>query len=381
MKIRVVAILSILLCLCVIPSAVAEIKGNCEYEEMEDGTLRIIDYWGETVRMEIPKKMDGKVVTSIGDYAFEGAYTLKEVTMPDSIVDIGEYAFSECSALEVVTLPSSLQKMGAYAFADCLNLKRVKFTPGMQEIGEGAFYGCSKLISVSLPGSVQRIGMDAFRDCENLSNLVLNRGLESIESNAFNGCVALEQVDIPDTVTFLGYYAFAQCDSLKRVSLPASIQELESTDGKDEPFWLCPNVNLEVQKDTYAYRVFTGVGMPYERVGNQRLVRHDEWVFLDYEILAEYEGGTTDVCVLEYMGWEESVEISETIFDTCRVVAIADNAFADCEQLQRLTIPASVVQIGHDIFGGRKDVVVCVEPGSCAERYCRENKIGYSILH
>ena len=58
---------------------------------------------------------------------------------------------------------------------------------------------------------------------------------------------------------------------------------------------------------------------------------------------------------------------------------IGDHAFRNCKQLRKVTIPSSVDEIGIGVFDGcnLNLLTVTVAPYSCAEKYCRENKIKY----
>ena len=52
-----------------------------------------------------PVKVEiGSAVTSIGEYVFDARYTLKSVTIPDSVTSIGNNTFYECSNLTTVTI-------------------------------------------------------------------------------------------------------------------------------------------------------------------------------------------------------------------------------------------------------------------------------------
>lgn len=373
------------LCLLLAAGALAEWRGACEYMPLDEETAVLVSYTGNAETLDIPKKLDGYILVEIADCAFAGSTTLREVSFPDSITVIGGEAFRGCVALKRVTLPSSLEIIGQYAFAECPALTRVTFTPGMDGIGDSAFYNCASLMSINLPSSVTRIGANAFCGCSGLASVQLSRGLESIAERAFAGCTALEQVDLPETLVSLGFYAFDQCVNLKRVSVPDSLEYLDIGSRRDDPFWRCPKVVLEVNPDSAAYALFTDDWMPYEPVGARKLARRDEWAYLDFEPAEEdaawwdEEGATGDVRVTEYMGDKESFTVPETLFGY-PVTAIGDGAFEACGMLETLTIPACVTEIGDDILGGRTDVTVVVEKGSVAETYCRDNGLTFDYI-
>lgn len=60
------------------------------------------------------------------------------------------------------------------------------------------------------------------------------------------------------------------------------------------------------------------------------------------------------------------------------VESIGDGAFYGCTSLTSVTIPASVTSIGRYAFSGCDNLMIICNEGSCAERYCRENRLRYT---
>lgn len=140
----------------------------------------------------------GSQLHSIGEYAFLGCSSLREIELPPSLEDLGEGAFRE-TGLREITIPSSVSKLP-----------------------KGLFAWCGRLRSVSLPDSLLDIGSHAFAYCGALEQIQIPSGVAHIGSNAFSRCVALKSVEIPDAVTELESYAFSDCVSLKTAKLPAN---------------------------------------------------------------------------------------------------------------------------------------------------------------
>ena len=121
----------LILVVCLILSATAEEKNGTynpryyDYILLDDGTVEIVGYTGREKELRIPDNLRGFTVTSIGERAFDGCYTLKSVMIPESITSIGDYAFSSCEALASVVIPDSVINMGANPFMNCENLNYI----------------------------------------------------------------------------------------------------------------------------------------------------------------------------------------------------------------------------------------------------------------
>ena len=135
-------------------------------------------------------------VTSIGDGAFEGCSSLRNIAIPSSVTSIGKSAFSGCSSLKYISIPKSVICLNGNPFygwngkLECLSpyfiyedevlfnkdkskiiscrvqgISSYIIPDSVTSIGDMAFLGCDSLRSVVIPDGVTSIGRDAFRDC------------------------------------------------------------------------------------------------------------------------------------------------------------------------------------------------------------------------
>ena len=182
-------------------------------------------------------------ITSIGNWAFHGCYDLKSITIPNSVSSIGEYAFMDCWSMTSVAIGNNVISIGEAAFGKCSRLKSITIPNNVSSIGKYAFWDCGNLKSITIPNSVILIGEAAFGHCKCLEVLngkyassdnrclvvdgVLNSfapsgltsyaipdGVTSIGKSAFNGCSGLTNITIPNSVTSIGANAFENCNSL-----------------------------------------------------------------------------------------------------------------------------------------------------------------------
>ena len=123
------------------------------YAVNEDGTVRITKFKGTETDVVIPSTIDGKRVTSIGDYAFYNCTSLTSVTIPDSVTSIGYRAFYNCESLTSVTISDSITSIESRTFYNCTSLTSVTIPDSVTSIGWGAFYGCESLTIRGKSGS------------------------------------------------------------------------------------------------------------------------------------------------------------------------------------------------------------------------------------
>ncbi|MBQ7383816.1 MAG: leucine-rich repeat domain-containing protein, partial [Clostridia bacterium] len=98
------------------------------------------------------------------------------VTIPDCVTSIGDYAFCGCRSLKNITIPNSVSIIGKRAFADCTSLTNIKVPNNTTSIGDSAFNSCTSLTRVDLPNSIKSIGNSTFNNCP--IKKVMYRGTE-----------------------------------------------------------------------------------------------------------------------------------------------------------------------------------------------------------
>ena len=341
--------------------------------ELDDGTLEISNYAGNSATYEIPGEIDGKKVVRIGDSAFINCTELTSVTIPDSVTDIRWRAFYNCVSLKSVTIPKSVIDIDNYAFGyyydsdsfgtkkiDGFKINYVKNTYGhmyalkngftdeaclltnelddgtleitkyvgnsatcvipseingkkVTEIGDSAFKGCTELTSITIPDGVIGIGNNAFSGCTSLETVTIPASVTYVGNSAFYGCTSLKSVTVPESVTYIGGYAFAECYSLKYADIPANVTGIGAS-----PFYNCrslENINTDEANKWYT----TVDGVLYDK---------------DKTELINYPAGKKD----------SSYVIPEGIR------TIREKAFYGCLNLCELTIPDSVTEIESGAF-------------------------------
>ena len=230
-------------------------------------------------------------IIAIGEKAFYECSSLKNVTIPDSVIDIAEAAFYKCSSLKSVIIPDSVTQIETFAFDNCSSLENVTIGNSVVSIGTQGFNQCSSLKSITIPDSVRSIGNDAFYECSELENITIGNDVLCIFPNAFYGC--------SNNLTTL------TTKSGTIIKIPKNGYSTE-------------------KKVTFIY-----------------VKQNSKDVEGDIEIP---EG----VIEIPFRAFENSLLKSITIPDSVRSIGI--NAFNYCSKLKSIAIPDSVTTIGNDAF-------------------------------
>ncbi|MCL2637236.1 MAG: leucine-rich repeat domain-containing protein [Oscillospiraceae bacterium] len=107
-----------------------------EYRAVSGG-IEITKYVGTSVKVNIPAKIEGEPVVSIGWGAFENS-GIMEVNIPNSVANIYGRAFWNNNGLTSITLPDSLTSIGNNAFAHCTGLTSITLPDSLTSIEKDA---------------------------------------------------------------------------------------------------------------------------------------------------------------------------------------------------------------------------------------------------
>ena len=353
--------------------------------EIENGKVTITDcdtsLSGDIV---LPSKIEGKPVTSIGNYAFFLCSSLTSITIPDSVTSIGNYAFWDCSSLTSITIPNGVTSIGNQAFDSCSSLTSVTIPDSVTSIGNYAFWDCSSLTSITIPDSVTSIGDSAFYRCSSLTSITIPSSVTSIGNFAFKDCSSLTSITIPSSVTSIGSYAFDGCSKLNQINVDTANTAYSSMngvlfdkdktelirypEGKTDTSYAIPNSVTSIDYDAfYGCSSLTSITIPngvtiiggsaFEDCSSLTSITIPNSVTSIY--ISTFSGCSSlasitipnSVTSIDYAAFSGCSSLTSiTISDS--VTSIGDDAFEDCSSLTSITIPDSVTSIGDCAFNG-----------------------------
>ena len=292
----------------------------------------ITGYSGYKSNLIIPSsiELDGKEVdvTEIGEEAFEGCDTLRNVVIPKSVKKIDKFAFDGCWSLHTIYCEFIEEPSGWNRNWNPLNIDVKWGYEGFHCDGETGFVYAefrdrfsnkylaifdykgtesnliipSSIVIKEEKVSVTTIGKEAFNGCHNLRTVVIPKSIEKVEDRAFAGCSSLHII---------------YCESSKQPS-----------------GW---NKNWN-SNDIYV--VWQYFGEREVKNGFNVAICLDETEYL-YAVITGYSGNKSNLVI------PSSIELGGEEVD---VTEIGEKAFDGCDTLRTVVIPKSIERVGSRAF-------------------------------
>jgi hypothetical protein len=263
-------------------------------------------------------------VTSIGNNAFSGCAKLTAIDIPNTVKSVGVSCFDGCAELESVILGhdedefdhDALMEIGAYAFQNCSKIATLFISKCVGSIGNGDFKECKSITSLTISRNIRTIGESAFYNCTGIKNVVIgsdeadgeivNTDGTEILNGAFDGCTAIETLSLYSDVKFIGNKAFYNCKSLKEVRIPCAT-------------------------DTIGEFAFA------------------DCTKLESAIIGYDDAANKAATVIKNQAFDGCTAMKSLSLHS-NVTRINYRAFFNCRQLLTVTIPRATVYIGEDAF-------------------------------
>lgn len=313
-------------------------------------------------------------VKKIANEAFANSFSLKSITIPNTVESIGERAFY-CTSLTGVKIPSAVKTIGKDAFDGCYDLKKITVDKNNKYFSydsTGALFNKSKtkLIvypigntanSYTVPNTVKIIGNKAFSGAANLESVTLSKNLTQIGYSAFEGCSELKSISLPDTTTAIGSRCFSSCIGLKSVKLGAGLTTIGTGAFRDSGI---TSIKIPTKVNSigkYAFKDCESLkkisvdnnNAKYSCDSNGVLFNKNKTTLINYpqaNTKTSYTIPNTVKTIYLY-AFENCKKLSSVKLGSS-VKTIGSRAFSGCYRLNSVVIPDSVTTIGSFTFWG-----------------------------
>ena len=346
------ALLCVLLLLVCVPALAEEQQtreafawGDWVYHLNEDGTACLECYTGpmDTRSLDIPTEVDGYPVTVIGDSCMPYLREVRELVIPEGIVELGDYALASLDQLQKVSLPSTLRIIGPTCFLNDFFLEEMNIPDSVTAIGEGAFGCCSlsKLtVSPDHPAVEMVDGVMVDREARTLLWFPRDRqgaytvpaDIPRIGDFAFSDA-KLTSLTVPDSVTSLGDNAITS-QTLEVIEIGAGVTEVTDAIGT-----ISALREYRVSPDNPALEVIDGV-----------LFQKEPKTLVSYP---------PDRAGEKYVIPEGTKILSSNAFTSCRLKTIEcpsslreirQSAFSYCDKLTGVLLNEGLESMGNSIY-------------------------------
>lgn len=160
--------------------------------------------------VDIPSKVrfnnEEYTVVTIFGMAFTDAGRVRSVRYPGTMTYLMSHAFAGADLDPTFEIPAYLEFFGGYHFAGCTGLREVVLPEGMVDIPSGMFNDCLSLVSVRMGSNVETIGDYAFMGCKNLTTVVSDESIDVDDPDA---------VVLPKSVCEVGGSSFSDTRILR----------------------------------------------------------------------------------------------------------------------------------------------------------------------
>ena len=306
----------------------------------------------------------GKGVKVIGSGAFENCEKLTRVTLPDGIERIEGSAFRSCQSLR-----ANIYKNGYY-LGSKHNPYLFLITPIQLVTDDYEIHKRAKII-----------GDFAFRKCTGFTSLTLPDGIRTVEGhllaeeapfllNEYNGGLYLGTEDNPyhyfymvkdknatsislhpDTV-IIGPRALYMCKHITEVNISAGVTSIKSGAFLNTSYAPLENINVDPKNRHYS----SVDGVLYSK---------DKTVLISYPYGRQLGTFTVPdgVKTIDYRSFINCRYLTEVILPK-GVTEIEAEAFSWDDKLEKITLPGSLVLIGHAAFNDCKSLDIVVYHGA-----------------
>ena len=350
-----------------------DLAGTVWYDNMSDGIVYcgkvLVGYKGVMPKNTSVYVKEGTI--KIASSAFSGRTGLTSITIPNSVTSIGNFAFNGCTSLKDLRIEDGESTLslgyetyksssnGEGLFYDCpletIYLgRRLSYSTG-SSYGYSPFYGISTLASVTLGSKFTTIPQYMFGKCGTIESLTIPASVLDIDSEAFTGTTLIKTIFLGNTRPTGVRYARGEVNYVSSAANYGFGTEYTNLSSMFEVGGV--KYVLVSAKDRTCDVIDCNYNNPVEDVVIDSLVtyRNVKLKVRNVNDYALYDNDNIKSTIIKnngYIGSYAFYDCDSVVNATLgnSVGAINNYAFASCGVLEKIVIPDNVPSVGSYCF-------------------------------
>lgn len=344
------------------------------------------------VNLQLPSNLE-----YMGYGAFAGCMSISKIMLPATIKYIEGEAFNGCKRLTTVNFEDGFScDIGQDMFKNCDNLEAIEIPNGVKYIGSNSFANCKKLSEITIPSTVTSIYNNAFSGCDSLQTIKGYKGSYAETYAKNNGFIFESNGNVKETLQLRNAYCEWQYKEHSKVNIGCTSNKdgyyytTYVEKGSSAPKYDANKIDGTVKANNQIYANITD--LPEEEVDIYVFVTDDDGNHASVKIIPNYynrpekpqdtifpvqvgdnivanldgdtltltgSGATFDYDSSEDMDMEfyqNSWLTDKTLSQIKQIVIgekisrIGDSIFAGCNNLEEISFPTTLTQIGDRAF-------------------------------
>lgn len=178
-------------------------EDNPVYDSRE-GCNAVINTGRAMLEQACPATIIPQSVRIVGQQAFFGITSIRDIELPQSLEEIHDFAFQNCTGLHAVHIPGGVYFIGNNPFSGCRNLETITVDSANTDYDSRS--SCQAIIKKS--------DLSLVSGCR---STVIPTGIRLIQPYAFKSIDGLQRIVLPGDVMAIGTGAFAGCTGVRTI--------------------------------------------------------------------------------------------------------------------------------------------------------------------
>lgn len=351
----------------------SDLGGHWEYSEWTGQGLIITGFAGDNTSIQIPASIGGRPVRYIGPNVFNNNHTLRELSIPASVVFISDNAVNNAPNLEIVHLAHTNANVFTYfpqsAFVGVHTDFRIYFPANSQGFTTpmwNGFNATPQMWTYTITsGQVTVTGFNGHDTVITIPSYIQGLPVRVIAGQAFVNNPHVTSIIIPPTVTTIQRNAVFNCLNLTSVMFTHTDANTITDFAAYAFVGIAPNFRIMFPYGAAGFTTPAWRGYFAEPETGQLVLQYGDFEYTIRRVTLPGAGNVSrdEVVITRYLGFASNVVIPASIAGI-PVGGLGDVVFFQNSTLTQVTLPNTLRTIGNSTFAGATNITFITLPAS-----------------